>query len=48
MNAEQLKKIKPGGILINTSRGEVIDEDALYELLKEKNSNPSTNGSKFL
>jgi D-3-phosphoglycerate dehydrogenase len=34
VNKEFLNKMKKGSILINTSRGELIDEDALYESLK--------------
>ncbi len=33
LSAERLKMIKPGAILINTSRGEVVDTLALVELL---------------
>lgn len=33
-NAERLAKMKPTAYLINTSRGEIIDENALYEALK--------------
>ena len=33
---KMLSKMKPQGILINTSRGEVVDEKALYEALKNK------------
>ena len=36
MNATQISKMKPGSILINASRGEMIDEEALYNALKEK------------
>ena len=36
MNAEQISKMKPESILINASRGEMIDEEALYKALKEK------------
>jgi len=31
INKKSLEKIKKGAILINTARGELIDEDALYE-----------------
>jgi len=34
MNTEQISKMKPGSILINASRGEIIDETALYNALK--------------
>ncbi len=34
INAESIKKMKRGVYLINTSRGEVIDEDALYDACK--------------
>lgn len=34
LNAENLKKTKPGAVIINNSRGELVDEEALYELLK--------------
>jgi D-3-phosphoglycerate dehydrogenase len=34
INAQALKKMKPGAFLINTARGEVIDEDALADALE--------------
>src|SRR5947207_1595565 len=34
MNAERLRKIKPTAILINSSRGPVVDEHALAEALR--------------
>jgi len=36
INAEALKQMKPSAFLINTSRGPVIDENALVEALKNK------------
>jgi len=36
INAETLSKMKPNVVLINTSRGPVVDHDALYEALKSK------------
>jgi glyoxylate reductase len=35
MNAERLKLMKPTAILINSSRGPVVDPKALYEALKD-------------
>ena len=36
MGAEQFAMMKPTAIIVNTSRGGVIDQEALYETLKEK------------
>lgn len=36
LNREKLSKMKSGAILINTSRGAIIDEPALVEALREK------------
>ncbi len=35
INSESLVKMKSSAVLINTSRGPVVDLDALYEALKE-------------
>jgi lactate dehydrogenase-like 2-hydroxyacid dehydrogenase len=34
MNAERLKRMKPSAILINSARGEVVDDQALVAALK--------------
>jgi phosphoglycerate dehydrogenase-like enzyme len=34
ISAAQLALMKPGAILVNTCRGPVVDEDALYQALK--------------
>ncbi|MGF9714761.1 phosphoglycerate dehydrogenase [Paenibacillus naphthalenovorans] len=36
INSDTLKLMKPSSILINTSRGELVDEESLYTALKEK------------
>ena len=36
LGSSELKRMKKGSFLVNTSRGGVIDEDCLYELLKNK------------
>ncbi len=36
MNARRLKLMKPSAVIVNTSRGEVIDENALTRMLRAK------------
>ena len=36
MNARRLKLMKPDAVLVNTSRGEVVDENALIRMLQNK------------
>jgi glyoxylate reductase len=36
IDSEALSKMKPNAVLVNTSRGPVVDPDALYEALKER------------
>lgn len=36
-NADIFAKVKPGSILINTARGEIVDEEALYDALTKGN-----------
>ena len=35
INAERLAQMKPGGILVNIARGDVVDEAALVETLQQ-------------
>jgi glyoxylate reductase len=35
INAESLRKMKPSAILINTARGAIVDQQALYEAVKD-------------
>ncbi|HEV8698315.1 MAG TPA: D-glycerate dehydrogenase, partial [Candidatus Limnocylindrales bacterium] len=35
INAESLRRMKPSAILVNTSRGPVVDQPALYEALRD-------------
>jgi glyoxylate reductase len=36
MNARRLKLMKPNAVIVNTSRGEVIDENALTRMLRSQ------------
>ena len=36
LNAERLRRLKQGAVLVNTGRGPIIDEVALYEVAKER------------
>ncbi|MDO8434661.1 MAG: NAD(P)-dependent oxidoreductase [Candidatus Binatus sp.] len=36
LNAERLAMLKPGAIFVNTARGKIADEAALYELVRKK------------
>jgi len=36
IDSQALSKMKPNAVLVNTSRGPVVDPEALYEALKEK------------
>ena len=36
INEEKLSWMKNGAILVNTARGDIIDEDALIDALKNK------------
>jgi phosphoglycerate dehydrogenase-like enzyme len=35
IGAEQLSRMKPGGLLVNVGRGRIIDQGALYQALKD-------------
>jgi phosphoglycerate dehydrogenase-like enzyme len=36
IGAKQLALMKPGAYLLNTARGGIVDEDALYQALRER------------
>lgn len=36
INEESLRQMKKGAILVNTARGDIVDTDALYKVLKDK------------
>ena len=36
MNADKLGLMKPSAVIVNTSRGNIVDEDALYKVLSQK------------
>ena len=36
MNKQRLGQMKPDSIFINASRGEIVDEDALFEILNDE------------
>jgi glyoxylate reductase len=36
INADTLKQMKPSAVLVNTSRGQVVDQEALFDALSEK------------
>ena len=36
IDTDKLAKMKPGGVIINVARGRIIDEDALFDALKDR------------